>query len=61
MAKKATKATAPRGVDGIRASLRMRRATGGLAATIAPLCETIDEVDPLLTLRGLRLIHERNT
>lgn len=36
-------------------------ATGGLAATIAPLCETIDEVDPLLTLRGLRLIHERNT
>ncbi len=36
-------------------------ATGGLAATIAPHCETIDEVDPLLTLRGLRLISERNT
>jgi type III pantothenate kinase len=36
-------------------------ATGGLAPTIAPLCETIDEVDPLLTLRGLRLVHERNT
>jgi type III pantothenate kinase len=36
-------------------------ATGGLAATIAPLCETIDEVDPLLTLKGLLLIHERNT
>ena len=35
-------------------------ATGGLAATIAPHCETIDEVDPLLTLRGLRLIYERN-
>ncbi|MGH2955865.1 MAG: type III pantothenate kinase [Solirubrobacterales bacterium] len=35
-------------------------ATGGLAGTIAPLCETIDEVDQLLTLRGLRLIHERN-
>ena len=35
-------------------------ATGGLAATIAPHCETIDEVDPLLTLRGLRLIHELN-
>jgi type III pantothenate kinase len=35
-------------------------ATGGLAATIAPQCETIDEVDPLLTLRGLRLISERN-
>jgi type III pantothenate kinase len=36
-------------------------ATGGLAQTIAPHCETIDEVDPLLTLRGLQLIHERNT
>jgi type III pantothenate kinase len=36
-------------------------ATGGLAGTIAPHCETIDEVDPLLTLRGLRLIYERNT
>jgi type III pantothenate kinase len=35
-------------------------ATGGLAATIAPHCETIDEVDPLLTLRGLRLINELN-
>jgi type III pantothenate kinase len=35
-------------------------ATGGLAATIAPHCETIDEVDPLLTLRGLRLIWELN-
>src|SRR5262245_31049120 len=35
-------------------------ATGGLARTIAPLCETIDEVDELLTLRGLQLIHERN-
>lgn len=35
-------------------------ATGGLAATIAPHCETIDEVDPLLTLRGLQLIYERN-
>jgi len=35
-------------------------ATGGLAETIAPLCETIDEVDPLLTLRGLRLIFDMN-
>ena len=35
-------------------------ATGGLAHTIAPHCETVDEVEPLLTLRGLRLIHERN-
>src|SRR5690349_16112297 len=36
-------------------------ATGGLAQVIAPHCETIDEVDELLTLRGLLLIHERNT
>jgi type III pantothenate kinase len=35
-------------------------ATGGLAATIEPHCDTIDQVDPLLTLRGLRLIHELN-
>jgi type III pantothenate kinase len=35
-------------------------ATGGLAPTIAPLCATIDEIDPLLTLHGLRLIHDRN-
>src|SRR5262245_49491498 len=35
-------------------------ATGGLARTIAPLCETIDEVDELLTLRGLQLIYDRN-
>lgn len=35
-------------------------ATGGLAGAIAPHCETIDEIDPLLTLRGLRLIWERN-
>jgi type III pantothenate kinase len=35
-------------------------ATGGLAHTIAPLCETIDEVDELLTLRGLQLLYERN-
>ncbi|MDQ3103566.1 MAG: type III pantothenate kinase [Actinomycetota bacterium] len=35
-------------------------ATGGLAAVIAPLCESVDEVDPYLTLKGLRLIYERN-
>ncbi len=35
-------------------------ATGGLAHTIVPFTETIDEVDDLLTLTGLRLIHERN-
>ena len=36
-------------------------ATGGLAHTIAPHCETIDEIDDLLTLLGLQLIYERNT
>ena len=35
-------------------------ATGGLAAAIVPFTETIEEVDDLLTLKGLRLIHERN-
>jgi type III pantothenate kinase len=35
-------------------------ATGGLASVIAPHCATIDEVDPLLTLRGLYLIDELN-
>ncbi len=35
-------------------------ATGGLAGAIVPFCDLIDEVDPLLTLTGLRLIHERN-
>ena len=35
-------------------------ATGGLAEAIVPFCELIDDIDPLLTLTGLRLIHERN-
>lgn len=36
-------------------------ATGGLASAIVPFTETIDGVDDLLTLTGLRLIHERNS
>ena len=28
---------------------------------IAPQCETVDRVEPLLTLQGLRLIHELNS
>ncbi|MEA2321679.1 MAG: type pantothenate kinase [Solirubrobacteraceae bacterium] len=35
-------------------------ATGGLAGHIVPFTETIDEVDDLLTLRGLWLLHGRN-
>jgi type III pantothenate kinase len=37
-------------------------ATGGLAQALVPFVEeTIDEVDDLLTLVGLRLIFERNS
>ena len=35
-------------------------ATGGLATHIVPFTERIDEIDDLLTLTGLRLLHERN-
>ena len=54
-------------VDGIVARLREELgeeteaiATGGLAAAIVPFCELIDDIDEMLTLTGLRLIHERN-
>jgi type III pantothenate kinase len=35
-------------------------ATGGLSELIAPYCETIDHVEPWLTLEGLRVVYERN-
>jgi type III pantothenate kinase len=35
-------------------------ATGGLAPVVVPLSLQIDEHDPLLTLEGLRLVHELN-
>jgi type III pantothenate kinase len=36
-------------------------ATGGLALTFRPFCDGIDEVEPALTLRGLRLAHAYQT
>jgi len=54
-------------VDGIVGRLREELgeeteaiATGGLAGAIVPFCDLIDDIDDLLTLTGLRLIHERN-
>jgi type III pantothenate kinase len=35
-------------------------ATGGLAVTVAPETDVIEHVDPELTLRGLRIVWERN-
>ncbi len=35
-------------------------ATGGLSGLVVQFCEEIEEVDDLLTLTGLRLLHERN-
>ena len=36
-------------------------ATGGLVETIAPYCHRIDRMEPWLTLKGLRLIFDKNT
>lgn len=36
-------------------------ATGGMAELISAYAESIQTVDPLLTLKGLHLLHERNS
>ena len=53
-------------VDGIVAAIRKELgvearvvATGGLAELIAPHSSTIESVDPLLTLEGLRIVWEQ--
>ena len=35
-------------------------ATGGLAHLISPVSDTIEHVEPFLTLHGLRIVHNRN-
>jgi len=35
-------------------------ATGGFAEMVVPHSETLRRIDPLLTLKGLKLVHERN-
>ncbi len=54
-------------VDGIMERLAaevgddaVRIATGGLASTIVPHCESVELVDDHLTLDGLRMIYEMN-
>jgi type III pantothenate kinase len=36
-------------------------ATGGVAHTVASYCTSIEKIEPILTLTGLRLIYERNS
>ena len=35
-------------------------ATGGFSSLIAPYSDTIEHVEPWLTLHGLRIVYERN-
>ncbi|MFZ5773990.1 MAG: type III pantothenate kinase [Thermodesulfobacteriota bacterium] len=56
-------------VDGLIRRLRQAMApsspitiaTGGMAGLIAPYATSIDHVDPMLTLKGLRLLHAKNS
>lgn len=36
-------------------------ATGGMASLIKPYAKSIDQIEPLLTLEGLYLLHEKNS
>jgi type III pantothenate kinase len=55
-------------VDGLVGRIRQQMApamvkviaTGGMAALVAPHAATIEAVEPMLTLEGLRLLYERN-
>lgn len=50
-------------VNRMRAELAFKPrvvATGMLAPLLAPHCQVIEDVDPCLTLEGLRLVHLRN-
>ncbi len=53
-------------VDGVVARIRDEigdatvLATGGLAGLIAPHTQSVEHVEPWLTLHGLRIVHERN-
>ena len=47
-------------LKGSFSSLPTVLATGGMAKLIAPYSDTIDHIEPILTLEGLYLIYERN-
>ncbi|MDA8165747.1 MAG: type III pantothenate kinase [Desulfobacteraceae bacterium] len=55
-------------VDGLVGRIRQQMApavpkviaTGGMAGLVAPHAASIESIEPMLTLEGLRLLHERN-